>query len=151
MKTVLKSDHIMITRMASVKITVGTVIKAILNCSFEDSFSYVQAAVRSKILWRFQAAHELYTRGRGSMGRVAEGRDQPAALGHLCWPMREASARLSSNESVSRAGAELLTRSSHPTNSQPKLRPPSALAPTTQGRLCQWSFDILFSDFSIPI
>ena len=50
MKTVLKSDHIMITRMASVKITVGTVIKAILNCSFEDSFSYVQAAVRSKIL-----------------------------------------------------------------------------------------------------
>ena len=49
MKTVLKMDHIMITRRASVKISDGTVIKAILN-ELEDSFSYVQAAVRSKIL-----------------------------------------------------------------------------------------------------
>ena len=49
MKTVLKMDHIMITRRASVKISVGTVIKAMLN-EFESSFSYVQAAVRSEIL-----------------------------------------------------------------------------------------------------
>ena len=49
MKTVLKMDHIMITTRASVKISVGTVIKAMLN-EFESSFSYVQAAVRSKIL-----------------------------------------------------------------------------------------------------
>ena len=49
MKTVLKMDHIMIARRASVKISDGTVIKAILN-ECEDSFLYVQAAVRSKIL-----------------------------------------------------------------------------------------------------
>ena len=146
MKTVLKMDHIMITRRASVKISDGTVIKAILN-ELEDSFSYVQAAVRSKILWRcWSCSWALYERQR-EHGEGRPSRHQPAATDHLCWPMRADIVRWSTNESAGRAGAEVNSELFTPPTTQ--TAPPSALAPTEQGRVCQWSFDILFTNFSI--